>query len=372
MRKIVLVGNSSLSMVFFRKGLILKLIELGYDVHVLAPSDYKTEELKSTGCTYHETKIKSQSTNPVNDFLIFWQFFRLYKTIRPEFIIHYTIKPNIYGTIAARLQGIPSIAVTTGLGYAFVAQNWINKVVKLMYRSAFRFSDNVWFLNTDDLNIFLNEKLIGPDKAFLLPGEGVNTAFYKPTVEPSAPPFKLLLIARVIWDKGIKEYIEASKLINEQFPGKVFFQLLGPTDADNPAAVSGETVKQWHDEGIIEYLGVSSNVVNEISQAHCVVLPTYYREGVPKVLMEAAAMEKPLIATDVAGCREVIANGINGYLCEPRSSQSLADQILKMISLSASERSKMGKEGRRMMIERFDEQKIIGIYIDYINEQLGI
>lgn len=369
MKRIFFLANSSFSMFFFRKGLILALIQNGYEVHVAAPEDYKTEELKSLGCHYHALNFQTKKTNPFLDLLLLWKFYKLYKKIKPSVVFQYTIKPNIYGTIAAYLNGISSIAVVTGLGYAFLTENWINKLVQYMYRFAFRYSSAVWFLNTDDLIFFVKRKLVGQHKTFILPGEGVNTNEYSPVeINSSTNEVIFLMIARLLWDKGTMEYVEAAEQLKALYP-HARFQLLGATDVDNPSAVPKATVEEWHHKGIIEYLGLSNNVKREIAGADCIVLPSY-REGISKVLMEAASMAKPLIATNVTGCKELIEEGINGYLCEVKSSKSLAEKMLKLMHQSREERIVMGHAGRKKMVEEFDERKIIRIYQDMIEKKM--
>ena len=352
-------------MFFFRKGLIKHLVEKGYDVHVIAPEDYKTEDLKKLGCVFHPLNFQTKNTNPLADFFLLLKLRKLYKSIQPNIIFQYTIKPNIYGTIAARLAGVKSIAIVTGLGYAFLTDNWINKLVQKMYRFAFRFSFKVWFLNQDDQDLFIKRKIVKTEKAFLLPGEGVNTSEFIPAIEkPDEKSFIFLMLARVLWDKGVKEYVEAAQIIKKEFP-KAQFQLLGATDVDNPSSVPKSLVEEWHKKEYIHYLGLSIDVRNEIAKAHCIVLPSY-REGISKVLMEAAAMAKPLIATNVTGCKELIEEGLNGYLCEAKDIGSLADQMRKMIALSDSALQEMGNAGRKKMIEGFDEQRVIQYYLQFI------
>lgn len=366
MRRILFVSNSSFSMYFFRKGILCYLISQKYEVHVIAPRDYKTEDLKQLGCIFHELNFHTKNTNPLKDFRVLIGLYKLYRSIRPEIIFQYTIKPNIYGSLAAKLNGIKSIAVITGLGYAFLTDNWINKLVQFMYKASLRYSESTWFLNTDDLTLFTERKIVSTKKAFILPGEGVNTSEFLPVSTPTEKPQRIfLMIARVLWDKGIREYVEAARLVKKEFP-QARFQLLGATDADNPSAVPGSMVMEWQSKGYIEYLGLSTNVKKEISLADCIVLPSY-REGISKVLMEAASMARPLIASNVTGCRELIDEGINGYLCEVKDTISLAGKMKKILELSSDDLLKMGNAGREKMIREFDEEKIIQIYMKEIN-----
>jgi glycosyltransferase involved in cell wall biosynthesis len=321
------------------------------------------------GCIYLKLNFQTKTTNPFRDLFLIFQLYRHYRTIKPLIIFHYTIKPNIYGTIAAKLAGIKSIGIVTGLGYAFLTTNLVTRLIRRLYKFSFRFSFKVWFLNQDDMGLFIHEKLIQPQKAFLLPGEGVNTDEFSPiSVSRTEHDIIFLMIARILWDKGVQEYVDAAKIIKSRYPN-ARFQLLGPTDADNPSAVPRSTVEEWHRQGSIEYLGISGHVVAEIAKADCIVLPSY-REGISKVLMEAASMAKPLIASNVTGCKELIDDSITGYLCEVKSSSSLAEKIEKMLQATTEERIEMGNKGRDKMIHYFDEKKIIQFYLDTIKINL--
>lgn len=369
MPKIAFVSNSSFSMYYFRKGVLKYFIEQGFEVHVIAPIDHKTHEVQNLGCYFHPIQFQTKSLNPFQELKLYKQFKKAYARIQPDLIFQYTIKPNIYGTAAAASLNIPSIAIITGLGYAFITKRWINSLVKKMYKYALSKATQVWFLNQDDIDYFINQKLVDSPKVVLLPGEGVNTKEFAP--EPKQvndTHTRFLMIARVLWDKGVMEYVEAAQLVKAQYPN-VVFQLLGPTDADNPSAVSKNTVMQWHEAGYIQYLGTSQEVKTQIRDADCVVLPSY-REGISKVLMEAASMAKPLIATNVAGCKELIIHGENGYLCEVKNAESLAQYLLTFIQLDEQQRLKMGAASRAKMCASFDEQLIIQHYKQTF-EQIG-
>lgn len=364
-KKIVLSSNTSWSIFNFRLGLIKELLK-NYEVIVVAPKDEYSEKLIDLGCRYYDIYIDKKGINPINDLKTFWQYYRLYKKIKPDLIFHYTIKPNIYGTIAAKLNNIPSIAITTGLGYMFINNNIVTNIVKLLYKVSFKFAKQVWFLNQDDFDIFIKNKLIDKSKGFILHSEGVNTEKFKPIkTEKKDDIFRFLLIARMIWDKGIGEYVKAAKIIKQKYKN-VEFLLLGPVGVDNPTAIPKEQIDKWQKEGLVKYLGATDDVKSEITKADCVVLPSY-REGLSRVLLEAAAMEKPLIATNVAGCKEVIEDGINGYLCKIKDAKDLADKMEKMLNLPEDKRKAMGKAGREKIIKEFDERIVIEKYLKAIS-----
>ncbi|RQM71776.1 glycosyltransferase family 1 protein, partial [Aeromonas jandaei] len=286
-----------------------------------------------------------------------------YSCIKPDVVVHYTIKPNIYGSLAAKMAGIPSIAVTTGLGYTFVNDNIVAKIARILYKIAFRFPDEVWFLNDDDRQIFLIKNLVASEKAVLLHGEGVDLEYFKPQIrEFSDGKIRFLLIARMLWDKGIGEFVEAARLIRDRYPNAIF-QLLGECNVANPSAINRQQISLWEAEGIIEYLGTTSDVRPIIAQADCLVLPSFYREGIPRTLMEAAAMAKPLVTTDNVGCRDVVIDRETGLLCRVKDHISLAECFDMFINMSVGQRELMGQAGRAFMAQVFDERLVIEQYL---------
>ncbi|MEY6717171.1 glycosyltransferase family 4 protein, partial [Enterobacter hormaechei] len=284
---------------------------------------------------------------------------------------HYTIKPNIYGSIAAWLSNKKSIAVTTGLGFVFNKSSFLTKVISQLYSFSFNFPKEVWFLNEDDKAVFISKKIIKEYKSFVLDGEGVDTQYFYPvdSTKHSDDSVTFLLVARMLWDKGVGIYVEAARKLKVQFPNAKF-QLLGACDVENPSAIPKDVIDSWNKEGVIEYLGVTSDVRQIVSQADCVVLPSYYREGIPRTLMEAASMGKPLVTTDNVGCRNVVIEGVTGYLCQVKSVDSLVDAMRNLIQLSPEARNEMGTKGREFMLRRFDEKIIISDYYKAIEKYI--
>ena len=359
---VLLVANTAWSLFNFRRGLIEYLILNGIKLTVLAPHDLFSEKLNALGCDVRPIPLSAKGVNPLEDIRLFMFLRNEYEKLQPDFIFHYTIKPNIYGSVAARLCRIPSIAITTGLGYAFIKNNFVACVARLMYRLSFRFPSEVWFLNADDRNAFLDFNLMVPEKGVLLKGEGVDLRHFYPQNQPTASGrFRFLLIARMLWDKGVGEYVEAARIVRAKNPNAVF-QLLGACDVPNPSAISRSLIAEWEKEGVVEYLGTAEDVRPIIAQADCVVLPSY-REGVPRTMMESAAMAKPLIVSDAPGCREVVREEVTGYICPVKNAAELADRCVRMLQLSSVQRAQMGLAGRRFMEEVFDEEKVIAQYV---------
>jgi glycosyltransferase involved in cell wall biosynthesis len=306
----------------------------------------------------------------LEDFKTLIEFYKLYKKIKPDIILNFTIKPNIYSTLAGSFFNIKCVNNISGLGTLFINQNLATKIAKFLYKFSQKKAYKVFFQNKDDLNLFVKENLIDRNKCDLLPGSGVDIEKFKPLkIKKKDNIFRFLLIARMLWDKGIGEYIEAARIIKQKYRD-VEFLLLGAVGVDNPSAISLKQIKKWENEGIIKYLGVSDNVKLEIAKADCIVLPSFYREGVPRVLLEAAAMEKPIITTNNVGCKEVVDDGLNGFLCEVKNAKDLADKMEKMLNLSEKERIKMGKKGREKIIREFDEKIVIEKYLKVIKEVL--
>src|SRR6202171_219253 len=298
--RIALVCNTAWAIYTYRRGLLRMLIERGVEVSVIAPRDRTFAPLEEMGCRCVELPVASKGTNPRDDLKTLAALYREYRSTRPHIVFHYTIKPNIYGSIAAKLAGVPSVAVTTGLGYVFIQKSRAALVAKKLYRFAFRFPREVWFLNRDDQAAFIDQRLLAhPERARLMNGEGVDLDHFALTPLPEKSRFNFVLIGRLLWDKGVGEYVEAARRLRAKYP-HARFQLLGPVGVDNPSAITLDEVKAWQREGVIEYLGEAHDVRPHIANADCVVLPSY-REGVPRTLMEASAMGRPIVAADVPG-----------------------------------------------------------------------
>ncbi|WP_337079149.1 glycosyltransferase family 4 protein [Aeromonas dhakensis] len=365
-KKLAFVANTAWSMFNFRHGLLSRLICDGYQLTIIAPRDEFSDKLQKMGCAVVDLPMEAKGTNPLQELKLIYTLYRIYQQITPDFIIHYTIKPNVYGSLAAKMAGIPSLAITTGLGYTFVNDNFIAKIARQLYKMAFRYPKEVWFLNEDDRQAFLAYSLVSENKAKLLHGEGVNVSHFSPISSSFGNnPTTFLLIARMLWDKGIGEYIEAARVIKSKYP-KTHFQLLGACDVPNPSLISREQITIWESEGIVEYLGTTDDVRTVIANVDCVVLPSY-REGIPRTMLEAAAMAKPLIVSDAPGCKDVVINGKTGFLCKVKNRDSLAAAMELIINQSTQERVDMGGAGRNLVLHKFDERVVIKKYIDMLS-----
>lgn len=364
--RIGVVANSSSYTYNFRLGLLERLQELGFQVFVIAPKDHFSTKLIACGIGFHHLPLSIYSTNPVKECSIIWELVDVYKNFKLDFVFHYTAKPNVYGSIAAWLCGIPSIAITTGLGVLRDPKARFSKfILKQFYRLVDRVSKEIWFLNQDDWDFFKQHRILTSAKPMLLPSEGVNIRWYKPSSsyqQVDRKPIRFLYAGRIVWSKGIKEFFEAATLMKEKYGRKVHFQMAGFIVPEHPDGVSFELVQKWQKLGVVEYLGEMEDIRPYIEDADCVVLPSYH-EGVSRVLMEAASMATPIVASNVMGCKEVVEHGKNGFLCEAKNAKDLFQKMELFYELPLKERQRMGLAGRKKAIQEFDEELIIEYYL---------
>jgi glycosyltransferase involved in cell wall biosynthesis len=362
-RPVVIVSaNGAWFIVNFCGGLIRGLQKAGYEVLVVAPSDPALESrIRKLGVEHVDVRLERSGVNPFADLRLLAAYRRLLKSVRPVAYLGYTIKPNIYGSIAASSLGIPAIPNVSGLGTAFIRPGLLQWIVTRLYRYAFRRVPAVHFQNPDDRQLFLSRRIIDHEHTRLVPGSGIDLNRFRPAPVRKDPPV-FLLVGRLLRDKGILEYVQAARLLRDELPG-ARFQLLGPMDEGNRTAIRKPELEAWVRDGLIEYLGATDDVRPFIAAASAVVLPSY-REGLPRSLVEAAAMARPLIATDVPGCREVVEDGVNGFLCSPANPASLAGAMRKFAELPDESRNAMGEASRRKVQDRFSDQIVVRTYLE--------
>lgn len=372
MKKIVLVSNTSWYLYNFRLSIIKLMSIHRLEVICIANYDEYSDRLKNNGVTFIESSLQNKGKNPLNDYAYFKFLYKIYTDIKPDFIFHYTIKPNIYGSMAAKKAKISSIAVVSGAGYIFLHENLLTTLTKRLYAKAAKQCTEMWFVNKEDQQMFINEKIVEAAKTRVLPGEGINTDIFKRSTQYPAhnKNFTFLLTGRMLWDKGVGVYVEAAKIIKSKYPS-VKFQLLGFIDNLNPTSISKEQIDAWVEEGFVEYLGVTDNVKSYLEKANCFVLPSFYKEGVPRSLLEAASMEIPIITTDNVGCREVVNDGYNGFLSKIKDPESLAEKMEKMLSMPKDGLVEMGRKGRCRVIEQFHENLVLKFYVDMLDKYIN-
>lgn len=368
-RTIVLSINTSWNIVNFRRNLIVRLQREGYDVVALAPRDAHSDALVAMGVRYFPVDIDSKGLSPVHDLKLAAQYYRILKALRPVAFLGWTVKPNVYGSLAAHALGIPVINNISGLGTAFIKIGLLTRIVRMLYRTALARSSTVFFQNRHDRDLFVAQRLVREPRTALLPGSGIDLAQFvpetfvpEPASETAAPVF--LMVARLLRDKGVVEFAEAARIVRQTRPD-VAFELLGFLDVQNRTAIDRDTVEEWEREGRLRYLGEAADVRPYLARATAVVLPSY-REGMPRSLLEAAAMGRPLIATDVPGCTEIARAGQNAFLCAPRDARSLADAMLALLALDAEARTAMGRRSREIAEREFDVSVVEARYLDAI------
>lgn len=369
--KVLMTANAAWNVWNFRRPIAAALLADGHRVTVLAPPDECTPHLRGLGCGFIPLTIDPKGLNPAEDLKLLARFRSIFHSERPDVVLSYTIKNNVYGALAASACKTPFIPNVSGLGTAFLSRGVLRWVAEVLYRRAFRDLPLVFFQNEDDFNLFASRRLIQRRQARILPGSGVDLSHFQPAPYPApheAPSF--LMIARLLRDKGVVEFVEAARRLKREMP-HLRFQLLGAAGAANRTAIDANTVTSWESEGVVEYLGTTPDVRPMIAAAHCIVLPSY-REGAPRTLIEAAAMGRPVIATDVPGCRSVVSRDVSGFLCEPRSADSLAAAMRRFLDTDHGSRAEMGRAGRRRMERHFDEAIVVSSYREAIAAVRGM
>ena len=358
---LMLMGNDVPTVLNLRMNLIRALQDAGYRVGVAAPPMDASKQLEAAGVAFYPVRMLPTGMRPTADAALFWQYLRLLRSERPAAILGFTVKPNVYGSLAARLCGIPVLNNITGLGTAFISKGPLESLVTALYRPALRKSEAVFFHNDDDRDLFVGRGIVRSKQAIVIPGSGIDLSRFKPEPLPGrvdAPVF--LLIGRLIDEKGVHEFVDAAARLKADWPN-ARFQLLGDF-ATGPRAVRREELEGWVAAGTVEYLGSSPDVRPFIARADCLVLPSY-REGLPRSLLEGAAMARALVATDAPGCRNLVEPGVTGFLCDVRSGPSLARAMESFLRLTRQQRAEMGKRARQMVEERFSDERVNEAYL---------
>lgn len=358
---ILMTVNAAWNIWNFRRPLVEALQADGHRITVLAPPDDAVTDLERLGCRVQPLEMSVKGLNPLEDLRLQRRFARIFRETRPDAVLSYTIKNNVFGARAAKSVGVPFLPNVTGLGTAFLSGKLLQSVTEQLYRRSFAGLPVVFFQNEDDRDLFLDRRLVTADQVRLLPGSGIDLDRFAPAPMPAPddPPV-FLMIARLLRDKGVMEFVEAARQIKTRHP-KARFQLLGSVGSENRSAIDRPTLEGWVAEGVVEYLGTTPDVRPAIAAASCVVLPSY-REGAPRTLIEAAAMARPVIATDVPGCRAVVDNGVSGFLCAVRSADSLSAAMERFIALSPDAQREMGAAGRSKMTREYDQALVVDAY----------
>ncbi len=363
---IIIVSNTAWSIYNFRQGLITALLDNGCQVTAMAPMDGFEEKIEELGCRFVALHSLSQvGKSPINDIAFYRELKNYFRGLRPDAVLLFTPKPNIYGGMAAASLKIKHINTINGLGYVFQHGGLLNYVVTKLYKRGLSKSHRVFFQNNDDAEFFLKNKIIHPDKVGHVPGSGVNTDLILPVVKRYRKAVVFLLCARLVGEKGIVEYMQAAEGLKKKFPHAVF-RLIGKK-ALHPSAVREELIKQYQKKGVIEYLGETDDIDTVLNDIDVLVHPSYYKEGVPRVLLEGLSKGLPLITTDSVGCRETVVHGENGLLIPPKDVAALTNAMHFMIKADKSILAKMGQLSRKKAITEFDENIVIKYYLDELS-----
>lgn len=370
MKRIVILSNTSWYIYNFRFNLIKALMESKYQIITISSEDEYTTKLIQQGCMHYNIRIDSKSKNPLKDIVLMISLSILLRKIKPNVLLNYTAKPNIYGTIAASLFKIPTINNIAGLGSGFVDESLTTKFLRFLYRFSQKRANKIFFQNIDDQNEFINKRLVSREQCDLLPGSGVdlNRFAFTEISDVENDKFIFLFVARMLYSKGAKILFNAAKELKRRGIKNFKIILLGESNVNNNDAIPDEIIDQWNNEDFFEYLGKSDDVYQYMKQSNCIVLPTYYREGTPRSLLEGLATGRPIITTNMPGSRNTVINGINGYIIKPKDHLDLAEKMEKMLKLSQNELREFSISSRKLAEERFDESIVIAKYLKLIRE----
>lgn len=362
MSTVLVLANFSGGLYDFRNELLLGLLK-EHTVYVSIPDEVKRKELEDEGCKVVHTPINRRGINPFEDFKILTGYRKLFKEIKPDLVLTYTIKPNIYGGFLCRIKKIPYIATITGLGSTFQKKGLLKWLIVRMYRMSLKKAECIFFQNGRNKSIFEENKILGKS-SLLVNGSGVNLEKHIFEEYPvlAADTQKFLFIARIMKEKGIEEFLEAADRLHSD---NILFETLGGCDEDYQ-----EMLDDYESKGIVKNRGFQTEVHGYLKNASAVVLPTYH-EGMSNVLMEASATGRPVIATNISGCKEIFEDGVTGFGCEPQSADSLTEAIEKFLALSTEERAEMGRKARKKMEREFDRKLVTDVYIKEINRILN-
>jgi len=366
--RIAIIENNILATITIREKLTQTLVEKGYDVVILTTgTDAEITEARSKG--FKVTDVKGSTQNPLDILFYLRNLRKALKANQTQICLTFTIRPAIWGNLVTRLLNIPTITNITGIGPLFERNNLAYRAARTLYKFVLQKTRLIFFQNFDDLEIFVSRNFVSRNRAKRIPGSGIDKEKYQPIPKTeTAAGFRFLFISRLVKDKGIGEYVQAARILKPAYPN-IEFSVLGPLWNQNlkDNTVTHEELQSWQHEGIISYFGETKDVRPYIANADCIVLPSY-REGSSNVLLEASAMERPCITCNTTGCKEIVEDGVTGFLCEVRNADNLAMQMKKMIVLSEPQRNEMGKQARQKVIREFDKQIVINAYLEAIEQ----
>lgn len=356
-KKILILSNHFITLYNFRRELIQKLNDEGHEVFISMPKSEDNKFFEDMGCKIIETTIDRRGVNPLSDFALILKYIKIMKEVKPDIIFSYTIKPNIYGSIASNITNNKQINNITGTGGTFLKRNVISEVAKLLYKISIKKSYKVFFQNSGDKDLFVSNNMVR-DNFAILPGSGVNLDQFLVSEFPSDKEINFIFMGRIMQLKGIEQYLETAKIVKEENINTNFF-IAGFIEEEKYKSI----IDDYNSRGIVKYIGFQKDIKSWIEKCHCTILPSHGGEGVPNVLLESAAMGRVCIASKINGSKDVVEDGLTGYLFEAGSTEDLTDKVKKFLNLSYNEKVKMGLEGRAKVEREFDRNKIINTYM---------
>lgn len=361
MKKVLILVNHDVVIYNFRKELVERFLKDKYEVYISSPYGERIDDLVAMGCEHIEAKIVRHGTNVIEELKLLHYYKKTIKEIKPDVVLSYTIKPNIYGGMACRMLKVPYIANITGLGTAVENKGLMQKLTTLLYRIAFKKINCLFFQNTENMKFFIAKNIV-VDKHRLVPGSGVNLEHFSVLEYPSDKTMEFAFISRIMKEKGIDQYIEAAQFIRNKYPN-TRFHICGFCEETYE-----DKLKELQEQGIVIYHGMQRDVRKILAKTHCTIHPTYYPEGMSNVLLESSACGRPIITTNRSGCREIVDDGVNGFIVEQQNSKDLIEKIEKFLKLSYEEKKQMGLAGRKKVGKEFDRQIVVEAYMDEIDK----
>lgn len=359
--KILILANNDLGLYNFRKELVQELLNKNFLIYISAPFGEKITYFENIGCVFLNTDIERRGKNPFKDISLIFQYGKIIKKIKPNIILTYTIKPNIYGGIVARFNKIHYIVNITGLGSAVMQPGFLQKITLLLYKFSLKNVNCIFFQNEANLNFFKNIGL-NSKKNRLIPGSGVNLDKYHLLEYPNDKNIEFIYISRIMKEKGIEEYLKAAEFVKNKYPNTIF-HILGYCEENYI-----ELINDYERKNIVKYHGLQTNIIPYLKEIHCTIHPTYYPEGMSNVVLESAASGRPVITTNRAGCREAVEDGVTGFLFEEKNTQELISKIERFISMTNAKKRMMGLNGRLKVEKEFNREIVIKAYIEELNK----
>ncbi|MCH8877302.1 MAG: glycosyltransferase family 4 protein [Chloroflexi bacterium] len=363
MSKVILSANTDWYLYNFRLSMAQAIQHEGVEVLLLSPLGQYVSKIQNSGLRWSGLHMDQHGLNPISELALLAEILSVYQRERPDLVHHFTVKPILYGSLAAKLLGIPAVVNSvTGLGYVFVNPGRIARVLRPVVLLGYRYAmsgrgSHAIFQNNVHRNLFIERKIVAPEKSSVILGSGIDTAHFTPKGEPPGKPL-IIMPSRMLFDKGVEDLVRAARLLH-QAKISATVALVGDTDIGNPAAIPAEQLHAWETEGVIEWWGYREDMLEVLTKCHIVTLPSY-GEGVPKALIEAAACGKPIVATDVPGCREVVRHEVNGLLVPARDPEALSNALARLVG-DRDLRARMGEQGRRLALKKFSN--------DHVNDQ---